>query len=57
MDKNRTPMDEDSGGRVRVEGGVETGWRGAIGRKRRNNCNNLNNKDLVNLKKHTAVST
>lgn len=29
--KNLTPMDEDSGEEVRAEGGVGTGWRGAIG--------------------------
>ena len=34
LDKNRTPMNEDSGRKVRAEGGVGAGWRGSIGGKR-----------------------
>ena len=39
-------------GEVRAEGGVgvETEWKRAMERKRRNNCNNLSNKDLLKNK-------
>lgn len=35
LDKNRTPMDEDSAWReVRAEGGLGNGWRGDMGEER-----------------------
>ena len=44
-------------GRERAEGGVGTWWRGAMEGKKRNNCNNLNNKDLLNFKKKGVLAS